>query len=221
MILDDYQDAITAPGGSTLAFGPMVLTVESNSPDTDEKERSYGISEVTVGTSDNPDDPLMLMFNFAGTGLQHMVDAADLDVDRDSGTIFATDLEGRKIDVREVTENDGLTFNLGFQFPVKSLQERIMRSYEDVGEYNLFAAIDPDDPEERVEDVGFADDTGLYVRDTGQWFTVPDSDLRFDGKEWVEVRPEFLEEYDKRHRRGDTFKRDDLAKYLASPEGEE
>lgn len=220
MILDTYEETISTVGMGEIAFGPMVLAVE-NSADP-EDDRSFGIAGVSVGTSDSPDDPLLVVFNWAGRGLEHMVEsAAGLDVDTDNGTISFTDTEGRKITVREVTEDDGLTFNLGFKFPVKSLQERIMRTYEEVGTYNLFAAVDPDDESETVVDVGFADDTGLYVRDNGQWFTVPDEDLRFDNKEWVEVKPEFLEMYDKKSRRGGTFNRDDLVEYLNTPEGEE
>lgn len=41
------------------------------------------------------------------------------------------------------------------------------------------------------------DESGLYVRADGQWFTVPMGSTEFDGVEVVEVEDDFLAFYDK------------------------
>jgi hypothetical protein len=61
-------------------------------------------------------------------------------------------------------------------------------------DFEVFAGVDPDN--NTVVGLGLADTSGLYARGQGMWWQVADDDLRFDGMEWIEVRPEFVPRYD-------------------------
>jgi hypothetical protein len=171
-----------------------------------------------VAVEDVDAAPHVAVGMLSGTRFYPIEGAEELKIDEAKGEITFSSY-GRIYTIRGFKDSDGVWASaLATELPAQALEERYMSEVENAfspnapaNEDNLYAAVS--DETNEVKYLVYSTTSGLFIRDNGSWFKLPQDDETLDDLTVMEVDPKFIKIFDMAQANDEAMLSDDVEKY--------